>query len=132
MPLEQLLRQADFVSLHVPYNSSTHHLLGQQQFALMKANAIVINSARGPVMDEKALVDALKQGTILGAGLDVFEREPEVEPALLSMENVVLLPHIGSASIATRSQMALRACENIVAHAQGHAVPNVVNPNALF
>lgn len=131
-PLEQLLRQADFVSLHVPYNSSTHHLLGQQQFALMKPSAIVINSARGPVIDEKALVDALKQGKILGAGLDVFEREPEVEAALLAMENVVLLPHIGSASIATRTQMALRACENIVAHAQSRPVPNVVNPNALF
>jgi glyoxylate reductase len=129
--LQELLQQSDFVSLHVPYNASTHHLLGQHELASMKPTAIVINSARGPVIDERALVHALQQGTILGAGLDVFEGEPEVEPELLTMENVVLLPHIGSASIATRTKMALRACENIVAHAQVRAVPNLVNPDVL-
>jgi len=93
----------------------------------MKPTAIFINTARGPIVDEKALVQALQSGKIAGAGLDVFEQEPQVEPALLTMENVVLLPHIASASVKTRTRMAMIASENIVAHATGQRPPNVVN-----
>ncbi|GLV53334.1 D-glycerate dehydrogenase [Dictyobacter sp. S3.2.2.5] len=125
--LEELLRQSDFVSLHVPYAPTTHHLIGERELALMKSSAILINTARGPVVDEKALVHALQSGRIAGAGLDVFEHEPAVEPELLSMENVVLVPHIASASFKTRTRMAMMAAENIVAHVQGQRPPNQVN-----
>ena len=127
-PLDEVLRQADFVSIHTPYTQETHHLLSARELALMKPEAMLINTARGPIVDEKALVHALQQGTIAAAGLDVFEREPAVESELLSMENVVLLPHIASASLKTRTRMATMASENIVAHAKGHQPPNVVNP----
>lgn len=125
--LDELLSQSDFVSLHVPYASSTHHLIGERELALMKPSAILVNTARGPVVDEKALVRALQSGQIAGAGLDVFEHEPAVEPELLSMENVVLVPHIASASLKTRARMATMAAENIVAHVQGQRPPNQVN-----
>ncbi len=97
----------------------------------MKPTAILINTARGPIVDEKALVKALQAGTIAGAGLDVFENEPAVEPELLAMENVVLLPHIASASLQTRTLMATMASDNIIAHAQGKRPPNIVNPEVL-
>jgi glyoxylate reductase len=126
--LQELLRQSDFMSIHVPYSQETYHLIGLDELRQMKNTAILINAARGPIVDEKALVHALREGVIAGAGLDVFEREPIVEPELLTMENVVLLPHIGSASVKTRTQMALIASENIVAHAAGKQPPNVVNP----
>lgn len=126
--LDELLRLSDFVSLHIPYSKETHHLLGSNEFQRMKPSAMIINSARGPIIDEKALVQALQDKAIAGAGLDVFEEEPIVEPALLSMENVVLLPHIGSASLPTRLRMAMMAAENIVAHARGNQPPNLVNP----
>ncbi len=125
--LDEVLRQADFVSIHTPYSQETHHLLGERELGLMKPEAMLINTARGPIVDEKALVHALQHGTIAAAGLDVFEREPAVEPELLAMENVVLLPHIASASLKTRTRMATMASENIAAHAKGQQPPNVVN-----
>jgi glyoxylate reductase len=131
VPLDEVLQQSDFISIHVPYTSETHHLIGEREFSLMKPTAMLINTARGPIVDEKALVQALQRGKIAGAGLDVFEHEPGIEPALLTMENVVLLPHIGSASLKTRTLMATTASENIRAHIQGHQPPNIVNPEVL-
>ncbi|MDQ2903575.1 MAG: D-glycerate dehydrogenase [Ktedonobacteraceae bacterium] len=131
LPMEDVLRQADFVSVHTPYMPSTHHLISERELAMMKPSAILINTARGPIVDEKALVKALQAGTIAGAGLDVFENEPAVEPELLSMENVVLLPHIASASLQTRTLMATMASENIVAHYEGRQPPNILNPEVL-
>ncbi|GAC1433609.1 MAG: 2-hydroxyacid dehydrogenase family protein [Ktedonobacteraceae bacterium] len=125
--LDEVLQQADFVSIHIPYTQETHHLLGERELALMKPGAMLINTARGPIVDEKALVHALQHGVLAAAGLDVFEREPAVEPELLTMEHVVLLPHIASASLKTRTRMATMASENIVAHARGQQPPNVVN-----
>lgn len=130
-PLEDVLRQADFISLHTSYSPTTHHLIGERELAAMKPGAILINTARGPIVDEKALVRALQSGQLAGAGLDVFEREPALEPALLTMENVVLLPHIASASLKTRVQMATMAAHNLVALAQGQRPPNILNPEVL-
>jgi glyoxylate reductase len=129
--LEDLLRQSDFISIHAPYTAETHYLIGERELQQMKPEAILINTARGPLVDEKALVQALQNGTIAGVGLDVFEREPEVEPELLTMENVVLLPHIGSASQATRTRMATMAAQNLVAYADGKQPPNILNPEVL-
>ncbi len=126
--LDEVLRQADFVSIHTPYTQETHHLIGERELALMKPEAMLINTSRGPIVDEKALVYALQHNIIAAAGLDVFEREPAVEPELLTMENVVLLPHVASASLKTRTRMATMASENIVAHAKGQQPPNIVNP----
>ncbi|MFL5692654.1 MAG: 2-hydroxyacid dehydrogenase [Ktedonobacteraceae bacterium] len=131
MPMDEVLQMSDFVSVHTPYMPSTHHLISERELKLMKPTAILINTARGPIVDEKALVKALQAGTIAGAGLDVFENEPAVEPELLAMENVVLLPHIASASLQTRTLMATMASDNIVAHAQGKRPPNIVNPEVL-
>ena len=131
MSMEEVLQQSDFVSIHTPYMPSTHHLIGEREFHLMKPTAILINTARGPIVDEKALVNALQTKTIAGAGLDVFENEPAVEPELLTMENVVLLPHIASASLGTRTLMATMASDNIVAHFHGQRPPNIVNPEVL-
>jgi glyoxylate reductase len=129
--LEELLQASDFVSLHVPYTAETHHLISTRELHLMKSTAILINTARGPIVDEKALAQALQKGVIAGAGLDVFEHEPEVEPALLTMEQVVLLPHIGSASLKTRTLMATTASENIRAHIRGQYPSNILNPEVL-
>jgi glyoxylate reductase len=131
-PMDELLPQADFVSIHTPYSADTHHLIGAHELALMKREAILINTARGPVVDEKALVAALQQHVIAGAGLDVFEHEPQIEQPLLTMDNVVLLPHIASASIQTRTLMATTASANIVAHARGQVPPNILNPEVLM
>ena len=117
--LDDLLARSDFVSLHVPLLPETRHLMNAERLRKMKRTGILINTSRGPVVDEKALADALKQGVIAGAGLDVYEREPAVEPALLALENVVLLPHIASASERTRTRMAVRAAENILAFLDG-------------
>src|SRR5215469_1147943 len=130
-PMDDVLRQADFVSVHTPYMPSTHHLISEREFHIMKPSAILINTARGPIVDEKALVRALQEKTIAAAGLDVFENEPAVEPELLTMENVVLLPHIASASLKTRTLMATMASDNIVAHYRGERPPNIVNPEVL-
>jgi len=131
MPMEDVLGQSDFISVHTPYMPSTHHLIGERELKMMKPTAILINTARGPIVDEKALVQALQSKTIAAAGLDVFENEPAVEPELLSMENVVLLPHIASASLKTRTLMATMASDNIVAHYKGERPPNIVNPEVL-
>jgi glyoxylate reductase len=126
--LDELLEQSDFVTLHTDYNPETHHLIGRPEFDRMKNTAYLINTSRGPIVDEAALVEALTSGRIAGAGLDVFEREPEVEPGLLTLNNVVLAPHIASASMATRSSMAVTAAENVLAALRGERAPNVVNP----
>jgi len=113
--LDELLAQSDFVTLHVPLMPETRHLIDAKRLRRMKKTAILINGSRGPVVDERALAEALRDGVIAAAGLDVFEREPQVEPALLELENAVLLPHIASASERTRVRMAVRAAENILA-----------------
>lgn len=127
--LDRLLAESDFVSIHTPLNSETRHQIGAEQLARMKPSAIFINTSRGPVVDQAALAEALRLGTIAGAGLDVFEAEPlPLDDPLLNMPNVVLLPHIGSASIATRIRMAILAAENLVAGLRGQPLPNPVNP----
>jgi lactate dehydrogenase-like 2-hydroxyacid dehydrogenase len=111
--LEQVLEEADFVSLHCPATPETRHLMNAERLARLKPGAFLINTARGDVVDEAALVTALRSGRLAGAGLDVFEREPRVSPELLAMENVVLLPHLGSATRETRVAMGMRALENL-------------------
>ena len=111
---ETLLKEADFVSLHVPLLPSTTHYIGEKEFSMMKKTSVIVNTSRGPVIDEKALVKALKQGEIWGAGLDVYEHEPDIEPELLDMYNVVIVPHIASATMETRTNMGLIAARNII------------------
>ncbi len=129
--LNTLLKESDFITLHLPLTKQTHHLIGEDQFKLMKKGAYLINTARGPIVDEKALVKALEEKWIRGAALDVFENEPQVEPELLELENVVLAPHIGSASHATRTKMSIMAAENIVKALKGEIPPNLVNTEIL-
>ena len=117
----QLLEQADIITLHVPLAAATQHLIDRAAFAQMKPSAFLINTARGPVVDEAALVDALREKRLAGAGLDVFEREPDVSAPLLAMPNVVLLPHIGSATLETRTAMAMLAAENVLDLLAGRA-----------
>jgi glyoxylate reductase len=117
--LDELLAQSDFVSLHTPLLPETRHLMNAERLRKMKRTAILINSSRGPVVDEHALAEALRDGVIAGAGLDVFEKEPAVDPLLMTLENVVLLPHIASASEETRTKMAVRAAQNILAFLDG-------------
>jgi len=128
VPFKELLREADFVTLHVPLTPETTHLIGPEELRMMKRSAFLINASRGPVVDEKALVEALSSGIIAGAGLDVFEDEPRVNPELLHLENVLLLPHIGSATWETREKMGLVAVNNILAVLRGEIPPNVLNP----
>jgi glyoxylate reductase len=130
-PLMTLLGEADFVTLHVPLTPETRHLIGAQELALMKPTAYLINTARGPVVDEAALVEALRRGQIQGAGLDVYEQEPELSPGLAGLENVVLLPHVGSATIETRTRMGLMAAENLLAGLRGDRPPNCLNWTAI-
>lgn len=125
---ETLLREADFISLHVPVTPQTRQCVGRREFELMKPTAILINIARGPIVDEAALVEALEQGKLAAAALDVFEDEPQVHPKLLAMKNVVLAPHLGSASVETRTRMAVMAAENAVAVLKGERAPNIINP----
>ena len=122
-----LLQISDFVSLHVPLTPETTHLIGQNELKLMKPSAYLINTSRGPVVDEKALFKALKNRVIRGAGLDVYENEPELTPGLSNLDNVVLLPHIGSATIETRTRMAQMAVENLLAGLNGEIPPNCLN-----
>ena len=117
--LDELLRESDFVSVHTPLTDETRHLIGRRELELMRETAVLVNSSRGPVVDEGALAEALAEGRIFAAGLDVYEEEPKVHPKLLELENVVLAPHIGSASFETRDRMAVLAAENIVAVLSG-------------
>ncbi len=127
LELDELLETADFISVHTPLTPETRHLIGQGELDLMQPTAILVNSSRGPVVDEAALADALEEGSIFAAGLDVYEEEPEVHPKLLELENVVLAPHIGSASIETRDRMAELAAENLVAVLRGEEPKTPVN-----
>jgi glyoxylate reductase len=129
--LDQLLTAADFVSLHPPLNAETRHMISDKQFALMKPTAFIINTARGAIIDEKALVRALKKKRIAGAGLDVFEHEPKLPPALKTMKNVVLTPHLGSAVMEVRERMANHVVDNLQALIGGGTPPNCVNPETL-
>ena len=128
---ERLLRESDYVSLHVPLLESTRHLIGDRELGMMKPSAILVNTSRGPVVDEAALARALKEGRIRSAGLDVFEREPQVDPGLLSLQNVVLAPHIASASHDTRRRMSMMAAENAAAAVAGKRPRNLLNPEVL-
>jgi lactate dehydrogenase-like 2-hydroxyacid dehydrogenase len=125
--LPVLLKESDFISLHVSLNDSTHHIINEQTFKKMKKNAILINTSRGPVIDEKALIKALKKEWIFGAGLDVYENEPEISTELKKINNVVLQPHSASATFETRTKMALMAAENMIAGLKGKIPPNCVN-----
>lgn len=126
--MDDLLRQSDFVSLHVPLMPATRHLISDQSFAKMKPSAFLINTTRGPVVDEGALVAALEGKKIAGAGLDVYEHEPKVHPGLLGRKDVVLAPHIGSATVETRTKMAQLAVDNAVAFFTGRKLPSPINP----
>jgi glyoxylate reductase len=126
--MDELLRESDFITVHTDLNPSTRHLFDAGAFEKMKKSACLINTARGPIVDEKALVVALREGTIAGAGLDVFEDEPAMAPGLAELESVVVLPHVASASRDTRNRMATMCAENAAAHARLEAAPNPVNP----
>ena len=125
---EELLGQADIVTIHVPYSPATHHLIGKKELEKMKSTAILINASRGGIVDDLALIEALHKGTIAGAGLDVFENEPKLNPEFLELKNVFLAPHIASSSKATRLKMAMLAAQNLVAALMGKTPPNLLNP----
>jgi glyoxylate/hydroxypyruvate/2-ketogluconate reductase len=127
---DELLRQSDFVLLQVPYSPETHHMIGERELKLMKPTAILINSTRGGVVDDAALIAALKAGTLRAAGLDVFENEPRLNPEFLKLDNVALAPHVGSSTEATRRAMAMTAAKNLVAALSGGTPPNLLNPEA--
>ena len=124
--IDDLLPRSDYVSLHVPLLETTRHLIDERRLKLMKSTAYLINTARGPVVDEKALVNALKKGWIRGAAIDVFENEPRVEPELLKLNNIILTPHIASATEETRDKMAVLAAKNIIEALEGRMPPNIV------
>jgi glyoxylate reductase len=126
MTMDELIESSDVLSLHCPYSPATHHLMSGNQFARMKKTAFLINTARGPIVDEAALVAALKAGEIAGAGLDVFENEPAIHPGLLELDNAVLIPHLGSATVETRAAMADIAATNALAILAGAQAPNLV------
>jgi glyoxylate reductase len=131
VPLDELLQASYFVSLHSPLRVETRHQIGARELALMKPSAYLINTSRGPVVDEEALVAALERRQICGAALDVFEHEPAVTPALVAMSNVVLTPHLGSAVPETREALANAVVDNVLALIQGRRPPNIVNPEVL-
>jgi glyoxylate reductase len=131
VPLDRLLAESDFVSLHPPMRPETRHMISDAEFAKMKPTAFIVNTARGPIIDEKALVRALKKKQIAGAGLDVFENEPKLSPGLTAMKNVVLTPHLGSAVMEVRAQMANIVVDNLEALLAGKVPPNCVNPEVF-
>ena len=127
--LDDLLEQSDFVSLHVPLTVQTQHMIGEKQLSMMKPTAILINTARGGIVDPVALYDALKDNIIGAAALDVTEPEPiKMDDPLLTLDNCLIVPHIGSASVATREKMAIMSAENLLAGLKGAKLPNCVNP----
>lgn len=129
--LDELLGQSDFVSLHAPLTNSTRHMIGQRELEMMKPTAVLVNTARGPMVDERALVDALRAGKIAAAGLDVYENEPALEPGLSDLPNVTLLPHVGSASLDTRTRMAEMVARDILAVLEGRTPAHPVNPEVF-
>ena len=129
--IDELLEEADFISIHVNLTPETRHLFGHEQFKRMKPTAVLVNTSRGPVVDEEALADALESGEIFAAGLDVFENEPEVHPRLLELESVVVIPHLGSATVDTRNAMGALAVENVLAAIDGRRPPTLLNPDVL-
>lgn len=129
--LNELLKKSDYISIHVPLTEDTYHLISKKQLKEMKSNAILINTSRGPVVDEGALVKALKEKWIFGAGLDVYEHEPKITEELKKLDNVVLQPHSASATFETRSKMAIIAAENMITGLKGKIPPNCVNPEVF-
>ncbi len=129
--LIQLLKESDFISIHAPLTEKTHHLISEKELRLMKKTAVLINTARGPIIDEKALVKALREQWIFGAGLDVYEKEPSISEELKRLKNVVLQPHTGSGTFETRTKMALMAAENMMIGLKGGIPPNCVNPEVF-
>jgi glyoxylate reductase len=129
--LTKLLKESDFISLHVPLTKETYHLIGEKELKKMKKNAIIINTSRGPVVDEKALVKALKEKWIFGAGLDVYEHEPKISENLKKLDNIVLQPHSASATFESRADMAIMAAKNMLAGLKGEIPPNCVNPEVF-
>lgn len=130
--LDTLLKESDFISIHVPLTQETHHLIGEREFSLMKHSAHLINTSRGPVVDEEALVQALQNRRIAGAGLDVYEHEPQLTPGLTELDNVVVVPHIASASTETRTKMATIAAQSITDFFEGLRPAHCVNPEVLM
>ena len=131
MPLMHLLATADVVTLHTPLTPDTRHLIDSAALRQMRSDAYLVNTSRGPIIDEAALVKALRNGKIAGAALDVFENEPDVHPDLRALDNVVLIPHLGSATIETRTAMAVLAAENALAVLSGEKPPTPINPEVL-
>jgi len=129
--LQTLLKESDFISIHIPLTKSTYHLIDEEELRQMKKTAILINTARGPVINENALIKALTERWICGAGLDVYENEPEIPKHLIHLQNVVLQPHTGSGTIETRTKMALMAAENLIIGLKGGIPPNCVNPEVF-
>ena len=125
--LEKLLKESDFISVHLPLNAKTHHIIGENQFKMMKKNSVLINTSRGPIIDEKALVKALKNKWIFGAGLDVYENEPKITKELLKLDNVILQPHSASATFSSREGMAIMVAKNMIAGLKGEIPPNCIN-----
>jgi glyoxylate reductase len=129
--LDELLETADFISIHTNLTEETRHLFGEKEFARMKPTAVLVNTSRGPVVDEAALADALEAGEIFGAGLDVFEKEPEVHEKLLGLEGAVVIPHLGSATVDTRNAMGQVVVDNVFAALDGTRPPTLLNPDAF-
>jgi lactate dehydrogenase-like 2-hydroxyacid dehydrogenase len=132
VPLQELLKESDYVSIHVPLMKATHYLIDEKELRMMKKTAILINTARGPIINEKALIKALTEHWIFGAGLDVYEHEPKIPEGLKKLDNVILQPHTGSATIETRTKMALMAAENLIEGLKGNIPPNCINKEVFL
>jgi glyoxylate reductase len=132
VPLSELLKESDFISIHVPLMKTTRHLIGQKELKMMKKTAILLNTARGSIIDEAALIKALKEHWIFGAGLDVYEHEPKIPEELKKLDNVILQPHTGSGTIETRTKMALMVAENLIEGLKGNIPPNCINKEVFL
>ena len=132
VPLSELLKESDFISIHVPLMKTTYHLISEKELKIMKKTAILLNTARGPIIDEAALIKALKEHWIFGAGLDVYEHEPKISEKLKKLDNVILQPHTGSGTIETRTKMALMAVDNMIAGLKGDIPPNCINKEVFL